>query len=122
MTEENKDENIIFRLSPELLAEIFENLQIPELFKCVLINKKWSANAARILWTDPIEFVNLHSKLPKDKSWLNVISTMMKCLSTEVKIKLRALGINVDELNEESQPMFDYCSFVTKITFDMILK
>ncbi|RIA97909.1 hypothetical protein C1645_813442 [Glomus cerebriforme] len=120
------DENIIdiSHLSPELLSEIFESLQIPELFSCVLVNKKWSANAARILWRNPIEFLNLNlitSKLPKDKSYLNIISTMMKGLSFKAKIKLRTHGINLNELKDESQPMFDYCSFVKEITFDMIL-
>ncbi|CAB5295848.1 unnamed protein product [Rhizophagus irregularis] len=108
----------------ELLSEIFENLQIPELFKCILVNKKWSANAIRILWKNPIEFINLNlinSKLSKDKSYLNIISTMIKCLPFEIKIKIRTYGINFDELKEESQPMFDYCSLIKKISFDMIL-
>src|SRR6266536_1267913 len=130
MTKENnyKGENIvdISQLTSELLTEIFENLQISELFKCVLVNKKWSANAARILWRNPIESVNLNlnlanPKLPKDESCLNIISTMMKCLPFEVKSKIRAHGVNLDELKDESQPMFDYCSLVKKITFDMIL-
>lgn len=108
----------------ELLSEIFENLQIPELFKCILVNKKWSANAIRILWRNPIEFINLNlinSKLSKDKSYLNIISTMIKCLPFEIKIKISSYRINFDELKEESQPMFDYCSLIKKISFDMIL-
>jgi hypothetical protein len=114
-------ENEISSFSSELLSEIFENLQIPELFKCILVNKKWSANAVRILWRNPIEFINLNLKLSKDKSYLNIISTMIKCLPIEVKINIRTHGINFDELKEESQPIYDYCSLIKKVPFDIIL-
>ncbi|GBB86769.1 hypothetical protein RclHR1_01320004 [Rhizophagus clarus] len=112
-----------YDFTSELLSEIFEHLQIPELFKCISVNKKWGANAVRILWRNPIEFANLNltnSKLSKDESCLNIISTMIKCLPLETKIKIRAHGINFDELKEGSQPMFDYCSSIKKITYDMI--
>ncbi|RIA97893.1 hypothetical protein C1645_813426 [Glomus cerebriforme] len=125
MTEEsNNDKNIIYQLSPELLTEIFGNLNINDLFGCALVNRKWSANAMRILWKCPIQLATFplkNSKSPQEKL-CSIISTMAKCLSVEVKNKLSNYGIFIDEIKNQNLPMFDYCLFMEKLNFVMIFK
>jgi hypothetical protein len=116
---------IIQQFSPELLTEIFGNLYINDLLACALVNRKWSANAMRILWKCPIQLATFplkNTKSPQEKL-CSIISTIVKCLSIEVKNKLRNVyGIIIDETKNESVPMFDYCLFMEKLNFVIMFK
>ncbi|CAB4408722.1 unnamed protein product [Rhizophagus irregularis] len=116
---------IIQQFSPELLTEIFGNLYINDLLVCALVNRKWSANAMRILWKCPIQLATFplkNTKSPQEKL-CSIISTIVKCLSIEVKNKLRNVyGIIIDETKNESVPMFDYCLFMEKLNFVIMFK
>ena len=67
--------------------------------------------------------LHLKNSKPPQEKLCSIISTIVKCLSVEVKNKLRNnYGIIIDEIKKQSLPMYDYCLFIEKVNFVMMFK
>ncbi|GBB93536.1 hypothetical protein RclHR1_02190011 [Rhizophagus clarus] len=114
---------MVSKLLTETLIQIFYELELDELFSCILVNREWCQIAIPILWSDPWKNIDIYVVFRerifnnngngKIKKYILLISTYISCLSDDDRNKLNLSGIPTSNL----KPFFDYPIFLRYLNY-----
>src|SRR6266496_1750310 len=103
------------KLLTETLNQIFNELELDELFSCILVNRKWCQIAIPILWSDPWKNIDTYIAFSYNygniKKYVLLISTYISCLSEDDRNIILNLS-DIPSSNLLTRPFFDYPIFL----------
>ncbi|KAG9306470.1 hypothetical protein G9A89_003580 [Geosiphon pyriformis] len=104
-------ENGINLLPPEILSQVFRNLQgdSKSLFSCLLVSRAWCRQVVPILWSSPLRYGCV-----KEESSGFFIESLLSCLNLDEREELRVAGINLDK---PRKPFFEYTNWIREFDF-----
>ncbi|CAB4468570.1 unnamed protein product [Rhizophagus irregularis] len=87
---------MISKLLTETLIQIFNELELDELFSCILVNREWCKIVVPILWSDPWKNIDIYVVFNTKyighgniKKYILLISTYISCLSDDDRNNLK---------------------------------
>ncbi|CAB4437751.1 unnamed protein product [Rhizophagus irregularis] len=111
---------MISKLLTETLIQIFNELELDELFSCILVNREWCKIVVPILWSDPWKNIDIYVVFNTKyighgniKKYILLISTYISCLSDDDRNNLKLFGIPISNL----KPFFDYPIFLRYLNY-----
>lgn len=111
---------MISKLLTETLIQIFNELELDELFSCILVNREWCQIAVPILWSDPWKNIDIYVVFNTKyvghgniKKYILLISTYISCLSDDDQNNLKLFGIPISDL----KPFFNYPMFLRYLNY-----
>src|SRR4051794_13341663 len=100
-------------LSPEVLQQIFQELKgdgYKWLGRCMRVNRNWSQNAVRILWS------KMFDDYESGRDYLLVMHTYLSCLNDKERQDLANRNI-ILPTPKYKKPFYDYPYFLTEFDY-----